>query len=104
MGISGYVAAFGIAPTELQFWDSEVRGYRLGASSFFTGSSIPKLKEDEGFVLIFEGPFTFSIEMAVPLDRAREITSLSGKVVDLPPISWTRGYATAALASNSTGA
>lgn len=82
LGISGYVAAFGIAPTELSFWDSKVQGYSLGPSGFFTSSSIPKLKDGEGFVLIFEGPFAFSIEMSVPIVRAKEITSLSGKVVE----------------------
>lgn len=82
LGAAGYVAAFGIAPAELMIWGAKVHGYRLGPSNFFTSSSIPKLREDEGFVMVFEGPFTFSVEMAVPLVRAKEITSLSGKVTE----------------------
>ena len=75
-GIDGYLGHLPIAPVE-HIDGSRVR--RLGISHRF---SLPKrLRDEDGFVAIFDEPTMFTIVTDVPIEHARQIKSINGKVV-----------------------
>ena len=51
-----------------------------------------------------QGASQFFVVVMVLFEDHEEAQRCDQRISDLPPISWTGGYATAALASNSTGA
>jgi hypothetical protein len=81
--MGGYVGALGIDPVQVYNASSENREISgFGSSGFYTGSDVPKLNDGDGFIAILEEPVSFTLETKLPLDEARQIRSLLGKIVE----------------------
>lgn len=75
-GIDGYLGRLPIAPAARVDGNS-VR--RLGISHQF---SMPKrLRDEDGFVVMFDEPTMFTVVTDIPIERARQIKSINGKLV-----------------------
>jgi hypothetical protein len=82
-GLPGSVGALGIDPVQVYNASSgnrEIR--RFGASQFYNGSDVPKLNDEDGFIAILEQPVSFTLETTLLLEEARQIRSLTGKIVE----------------------
>jgi hypothetical protein len=83
LGIPGYVGALGIDPVRVHNASSESREIiGFGSSGFYTGSDVPKLNDGDGFIAILEEPVSFTLETTLPLEAAKQIRSLTGKIVE----------------------
>ena len=83
LGIPGYVGALGIDPVRVSNASSENREIRgFGSSGFYADSDVPKLNDSDGFIAILEEPVSFTLETTVPLEAAKQIRLLTGKIVE----------------------
>lgn len=78
------VDPFGINPVERS--NSTYGSGTLGPSSFSDSEGIT-LHEAEGFVMISDSRIGFTIGMTMPIEQAKQMTSVEAKIVDvLPPL------------------
>jgi hypothetical protein len=89
VGLGGYVGALAVAPVAMVVpvtldtnRSNRTEILLLGPSHFDTSSSVRKLKDNDGFILILDTPVSFTLETTLRLDAARQIRSLTGKIVE----------------------
>jgi hypothetical protein len=79
----GHIGALGIVPVARITQSSKpIKDLSLGISMFDTSSSIRKLKDNAGFVVVPDGPVSFTLETTLRLEAARQIRSLTGKIIE----------------------
>jgi hypothetical protein len=82
-GFDGYVGALGVAPVKIATnISNRMEFFMLGPSFFDPSTSVRKLKDSDGFILILDTPVSFTLETTLRLDAARQIRSLMGKIVE----------------------